>query len=189
MDKFKEIKERHGEWPQAVDLVETGINSSDLFNPELTNIALGLAENNPRKRAIIRIHANLAQEQHLMVNAILGDSYVQPHKHQEKEKAETFRILKGRAFVVFFDDEGKITNKIELNSEPDGRKIATVRPGKWHTFVPMSPETVVLEAKRQPEGGYKAETDKTMAPWAPNPGDLEAEQDYLANLKASLDNA
>lgn len=188
MDKLQEIHSKYGDWPQAVDLVETGIDSSNLFDPELTNIALGLAENNPRKRAIIRIHTNLAREQHLMINAILGESYVQPHKHTEKEKTETFRILKGSAFVVFFDDEGQITNKIELNAEPDGRKIATVRPDKWHTFVPMSPETVILEAKRQPTGGYKADTDKTMAPWAPNPGDLVAEQTYLAKLKASIDN-
>lgn len=119
----------------------------------------------------------------------MGESYVQPHKHEEKEKTETFRIVKGRAYLVIFDDSGEITNKIELDSSPDGRKIATVRPGKWHTFVPMSSETVVLEAKRQPAGGYKAETDKTMPNWAPKPEDFQASEAYLAKLKASLDNA
>lgn len=189
MDKLKEINQKHGFWPQAVGLEETGVGSSDLFNPELMQIALGLAENNPRKRAIVRIHSSLAQEQHIMVNAILGESYVQPHKHEEKEKTETFRIVKGRGYLVIFDDTGEITNKIELDSSPDGRKIATVRPGKWHTFVPMSSETVVLEAKRQPVGGYKAETDKTIPDWAPNPEDLQACKAYLSKLKASLDNS
>ncbi len=187
MDKLHQIHEKYGNWPEAIDVEETGMGDNDLFNPELVQMALDLAENNPRKRAIIRIHADLSHEQHLMINAILGESYVQPHKHEEKEKTETFRIVKGRAFVVFFDDEGNITKKIEISDDPDGRKVVTVRPGTWHTFVAMSPETVVLEAKRQPAGGYNPKTDKTGAPWAPNPEDREATQGYLAKLKASID--
>ena len=186
MDKLDNIYLKHGQWPQAVDISETGISSEDLFNPELVSTALDLAKKNSRQRAIIRIHQDLADENHLMVNAILGDSYVQPHKHEEKEKTESFRILKGRAFVVFFDDEGKIEKKIEMSAEPDGRKVVVVRPDKWHTVVPVGEVTLLLEAKRQPEGGYNPDTDKTMAPWAPNESDTEAGQKYLQDLVANL---
>ncbi len=187
MDKLDSIHQAHGEWPQAVSLSETGISSNDLFNSDLTQIALNLAEKNPRKRAIVRIHEKLSDENHLMINAILGESYVQPHKHDELEKTEIFRIIKGKALVVFFDEEGRVEDKIEMDSDPDGRKIVTVRPGKWHTVIPMSDETVLLEAKKQPAGGYNPETDKEMAPWAPDQKDIEFGLKYIMKLKGELD--
>lgn len=189
MDKLDNIHAEHGKWPQAVGITETGISSEDLFNPELIGTALDLAKKNSRQRAIIRIHQDLTDENHLMVNAILGESYVPPHKHEEKEKTESFRILKGKAFVVFFDDDGKVEKKIEMNAEPDGRKVVVVRPDKWHTVVPVGEATLLLEAKRQPPGGYNPVTDKTMAPWAPDQSDIEAGQKYLQSLVASIDKA
>lgn len=182
MDKLDNIHETYGGWPQAVNLSETGITSYDLFNPELINIALSLAEKNPRQRAIVRLHERLSDENHLMINAILGESYVQPHKHEEPEKTETFRIVKGKALIVFFNDGGNVEDKIEISDEADSRKIVTVRPGKWHTVIPMSDETVLLEAKRQPAGGYNPETDKTMAPWAPDQKDPGAGLKYLMDI-------
>jgi cupin fold WbuC family metalloprotein len=187
MDKLDNIYSKHGEWPQAVDIAETGISPEDLFNPELVSTALDLAKKNPRQRAIIRIHQDLSDENHLMINAILGDSYVQPHKHEEKEKTESFRILKGKAYVVFFDDDGKVEKKIEMSDTPDGRKIVVVRPDKWHTVVPVGEATLLLEAKRQPVGGYNPVTDKTMAPWAPDASNIESGQKYLQDLVASID--
>lgn len=187
MDRLDDIHEKYKGWPQAVNVPETGISSDDLFNPELTSIALRLAEMNPRQRAIIRVHESLSDENHLMINAILGESYVAPHKHDELEKTETFRIIKGKALVVFFDDEGKVKDKIEMDSDPDGRKIVTVRPGSWHTVIPMSEETVLLEAKRQPLGGYNPETDKNMASWAPDQKDTELGLKYIMGLKSELD--
>lgn len=187
MDKLDSIHQTHREWPQAISLSEAEISADDLFNPELTKIALDLAEKNPRQRAIIRIHENLSDENHLMINAILGESYVPPHKHNEKEKTEFFRIIKGKAYVVFFDDEGTIENKIQMNDTPDGRKVVVVRSGKWHTVIPMSEETVMLEAKRQPAGGYSSKTDKEMAPWAPDQKDFKAGNEYLMNLVSVID--
>lgn len=186
MDKFAEIHQKYGEWPQAVDLKDVDGDPGNLFDQKLVNIALELAQKSPRKRTIIRIHDSLSDEQHLMINAILGESYVRPHKHSEPEKTETFRILKGQAFVVFFDENGNVENKIELNENPDGRKIATVRSEKWHTVIPVSSETVLLEAKRQPRGGYNKETDKDFAPWAPAEGNLPEASKYLKQLILSL---
>lgn len=166
---------------ESINIADTGISSNDLFNPELTKIALDLAKGSPRKRGIIRIHRELSDEKHLMMNAILGESYVPPHKHEGEGRTEIFRIVKGRAFIVLFDENGKVEDKIEMSDAPDGRKVVAVRSGRWHTYVPMSDETVILEAKRQPAGGYDSKMDKTMAPWAP-PDGSEAGQKYLHNL-------
>ncbi len=187
MDRLDDIHEKYKGWPGAIGISETGISSNDLFNPELTSMALRLAEMNPRQRAIIRVHESLSDENHLMINAILGESYVAPHKHDELEKTETFRIIKGKAFVVFFEDDGKVKDKIEMDSDPDGRRIVTVRPGIWHTVIPMSEETVLLEAKRQPSYGYNPDTDKTMAPWAPDQKNNKLGLKYIMSLKSELD--
>lgn len=186
MDKFTEIHQKYGEWPQAIDLKDSGGSYNDLFDSKTIEVALELADKNPRKREIVRIHNSLADEQHLMINAILGESYVRPHRHTEPEKSETFRILKGQAFVVFFDEEGNVKNKIKLDEIPDGRKIVTVRPGKWHTVVPMSNETVLLEAKRQPNGGYDQKSDKEFAPWAPAEENQAEAVKYLEHITSNL---
>ncbi len=187
MDKLDNIYKSHGEWPQAIKLSETEISADDLYNPELTKIALDLAEKNPRQRAIIQVHEKLSDENHLMINAILGESYVPPHKHEEKEKTEIFRIVKGKAYVVFFDDQGNVEKKIEMNSDPDGRKVVVVRSDKWHTVIPTNGDAVVLEAKRQPVSGYNSETDKTMAPWAPKVEETEKTMTYIKDILASID--
>lgn len=189
MDRIHKIYEAHGEWPQAIDLAESGYSANDLFNQDLINLTLNLARENPRKRAIIRVHQKAADERHLLVNAILGESYVQPHKHAAKEKTETFRIIKGEAYVLLFDDLGEVKNAIKLSDTPDGRKLATIRLSAWHSLVPLSEETVVLEASREADSGYDPATDKTFARWAPEQKDAQAGLRYLHGILANLDTA
>lgn len=139
--------------------------SEDYFDPEIISLVLEKARKNDRGRFNFRIHENDDSRQHLFINAIVANSYVRPHMHNEINKTEMFRILEGEAYIVFFNDAGDITNKIKLSSKVDGRKTARIRSGQIHTVV-CEEDVVLLESKKQPSG-YRKDDDKSFVLWAP----------------------
>lgn len=183
-DKLTKIHKKYEKWPIAIEVVDTELGE-DLFNPELADIALELAERNGRDRAIVKIHGNEKEELHLMIIAIKENSYIAPHRHVEEEKRENFRILRGQGAVVFFGEDGEIEKQVVIGDGADERKVVLVRPKKWHTFVPLVEGTVILESKKMPSGGYKKETDKEFPKWAPKEGEEESKE-YWNNLKLKI---
>ncbi|HLD89501.1 MAG TPA: WbuC family cupin fold metalloprotein, partial [Patescibacteria group bacterium] len=96
LDSIK--KDFDGSIPSAVDLDKyIKSHKGDYLSKDLANLALGIAKVSERGRFIFRIHDSLKAEQHLMINAISTENYVRPHKHNELEKTESFRLLKGKA--------------------------------------------------------------------------------------------
>jgi cupin fold WbuC family metalloprotein len=117
-----------------------------------------------------------------MINAVLSDSYLRPHKHENPDKLEIFSILKGVAAILIFDDSGKIIECVKL--EENGKtKIVETPPRTWHTFVVLSPEAVLYEII---EGKYNANTNKKFASWAPDEENLEEAKKYLNKLKIEI---
>src|SRR3989339_1744874 len=177
LDSIK--KDFDGSIPSAVDLDKyIKSHKGDYLSKDLANLALGIAKVSERGRFIFRIHDSLKAEQHLMINAISTENYVRPHKHNELEKTESFRLLKGKASVVMFDDDGKVNKVVKLSEV--GKNIVTIRPNIWHTIISDEP-FVILESKRQAKGGYIAETDKEFASWAPEENTDDGKE-YFQNL-------
>jgi len=150
----------------------------DYMDPQLASLALDMARQSSRGRFIFRIHDSLSSELHLMINAVTKGNYVAPHRHEERVKTETFRILEGSAWVVFFGEGGSLKRTVMISEQ--GRKTVAIRPNQWHTIV-SDQDFVFLESKRHPEGGYNPETDKEFAEWAPKEGDSKSAE-YLNNL-------
>ncbi|MBW2982187.1 WbuC family cupin fold metalloprotein [Candidatus Woesearchaeota archaeon] len=143
------------------------------INNELINQVLEKAENSPRKRAV---HCFSKPEDKIqrMINAGLKDTYVRPHKHENPDKLEIFLILKGKAAVLIFDDDGKITDSVILD---ENNQIVEIPSKKWHSFIILSEKAALYEIIGGP---YDPETHKRFAPWAPEE-DTEESIIYLQN--------
>ena len=112
-----------------------------------------------------------------LLNVLQPGSYIQPHRHAAPPKSESFVVLQGEAGFFCFDEDGRLTLGVRVG--PEARVLAVdVRPGVWHTFLALRPDTVVFEGKNGP---YDPHTDKTFAPWAPAEADPQA-PDYMHAL-------
>lgn len=147
-----------------------------------------LLENTTRKAKIAHrlrmnhnFHSDLTDPINRMLNALEPDTYIQPHKHENPDKREVFIVLKGSFVVFFFDDEGNITQQVELSNK-SGTYGVDIPPGVWHTLICLESESVAYEIK---DGPYIKPSDKNFASWAPKEGDDNCSE-YLKYLKSKI---
>lgn len=128
---------------------------------QLLDSVLNIAETSPRKRMNHNFHPTLDAKYQRMLNCLMPDTYLRPHRHNNPEKSESFIILKGKLLVLEFNDTGEIIDYIilEYGSKNYGVDIL---PNTWHSIIALTP-CVVFEAK---EGPYSQLNDKDFAPWA-----------------------
>ncbi len=138
------------------------------------------AKSSERKRKNFNYHPTFSDPINRMLNAVEPGSYIQPHKHENRDKREVFILIKGKMVVVFFDDEGKIIDHIILdNQENFGVEIP---PSVWHTLISLESGTVVYEVK---DGPYSPDDDKNFATWAPKEGKTDCKI-YLDKILVDL---
>jgi cupin fold WbuC family metalloprotein len=152
-----------------------------VFTLDSAKIERGLmaAEASPRRRIIMQLHRSDTEGVQRMLNFMLRGSYARPHCHSASENIETVVAVKGAVGFVIFEPTGEVRSAHRLEAGDPGSCLVDIERGVWHTLVPLSAETVVLEIKRGP---YCAETDKTFAPWSPEEGSPEA-NGYLRRLE------
>jgi cupin fold WbuC family metalloprotein len=138
------------------------------------------AEASPRRRMNHNFHATLQDNPHRFLNVLLRGTYIQPHRHIDPPKAETFLVLEGEAEVLIFSDDGEVTARHVLGRHSDEGTLwgVDLMPGVWHTVVPLTPRVVCFEVK---PGPWDPASDKDFAPWAPREGDAGVTA-YLASL-------
>lgn len=130
------------------------------------------AVSSPRLRANENIHASLDDPVQRFVNAMEPGTYVRPHRHRQEGRWELFVIITGSVAVLSFDEDGLVTERIEMNPE-SGAIAVEVPQGRWHTVVCLAPGTLLLEVK---PGPYIQPTDKDFADWAPTEGRPDSER-------------
>ncbi len=82
-----------------------------------------------------------------MLNAIEPGSPLPIHRH--RTTSETTTCLRGRLVMLFYDDDKRCTEQIELS--PNGDVVALNIPkGQWHTVKVLESGTVILESKDGP---------------------------------------
>jgi glucose-6-phosphate isomerase len=128
-------------------------------------------------RARICLHRNLDEQIQEMVIAFLRDSYVRPHRHVGTR--ESFHIIEGLLSVVFFDDEGNVTRRLNMGPVGSGRPfLYRLSADLWHTVLPESDEVVIHETTLGP-----FRRDRTEYPaWAPEDGDPSGITQFAARL-------
>ena len=129
------------------------------------------AASRDRKRINHNFHDSENDIVQRMCNALQLGTYVQPHRHLSPAKPEFFLVLQGRAYILLFDDHGKVLERVELDAHGPVR-AAEIPQGAWHTIGALSGDTVVFEVK---PGPYLPTSDKDFAPWAPREGEPEAQ--------------
>jgi cupin fold WbuC family metalloprotein len=150
-----------------------------VIDDALIERALAASRASPRGRVILPFHQSHDEVCHRMLNAVQPGSYVRPHRHVTPPKPESVVVLRGAIRFVTFSDEGQVRKRFtcQFGRGPIG---VDVRPGVFHTFFALEPDTVVFEAK---PGPYDATSDKEFAPWAPAEGSPDAAQ-YLERLSS-----
>ena len=132
---------------------------------QLTDQALNI----PRLRKNHNLHPLLNDPVQRLLNAMEPDTYVRPHRHPQEDKWELFVIVQGKAIVLMFDDDGRMTSRINLDN--NGPIYAIEIPtNTWHTVASLKTGTVLFEVKRGP---YMQLADKDFASWAPGEGDSD----------------
>lgn len=131
-----------------------------------------------RRRMNYNFHRSESDTVQRMLNALEPGTYIRPHRHADPGKNEVFLILRGKALVIEFDDDGTLADAIVLDASA-GIFGAEIPPARFHTILSIESGTVVYELK---EGPYLPLTVKYFAPWAPGEGSTES-ADYLENLR------
>ncbi len=123
------------------------------------------ASASPRLRMNHNFHPGLDDIYQRMLNCLIPGTYLRPHRHTLPEKSESILILKGSVLAIEFENDGKISDFLELNSELGNYGI-DILPGIYHTLIPIT-ETIIFEAK---QGPYSPLNEMDFAPWAPPEG-------------------
>lgn len=127
------------------------------------------AKSSERGRINLNYHDELSDRLQRLLNAMEPGTYVQPHKHENPDKRELFIILRGKALVITFKEDGVIDEHILLNSSSEDYGVE-ILARTWHTVIVLQNNTVLFEVK---DGPYEQVSDKNFATWAPKEGEAD----------------
>lgn len=104
------------------------------------------AKQSPRLRMNLNLHDSLDSKAQRLLNALIPGTVIPIHRH--RHTAETYAILRGRMFVVFYDSMGGAVERILLDSR-SGHYGVHIPKGQWHAVEVIEP-SVILEVKDGP---------------------------------------
>ena len=125
------------------------------------------AKESPRKRAHYNLHSSLEDPIQRLCIAIEPETYFRPNRHSDPATSEVFLLLRGSAVLLFFNDEGRVTEKVTLSA---GGPVSAVEiPAEtWHAMASLKSGTVFFEVK---QGPYNPPKGRNVAEWAPAEGE------------------
>lgn len=153
-----------------------------IINEQLLDETTARAKQSPRLRMNYNFHEELDDPVNRLLNAMEPGTYIRPHRHLNPAKDEIFLLLRGKAMLFLFDEEGNITEKLLLDPKA-GSYGAEIEPGIWHCLLVLESGTVVYEVKPGPFAPLHPEN---MAPWSPEPNDEKGIDAYLTYLTSRL---
>lgn len=116
---------------------------------ELLDELTAQAKASPRLRMNRDLRNSAEDGSQRMLNAIEPGSPLPIHRH--RFSSETVVCLRGHLCELFYDEEGRQTDSIDLM--PSGPVVALNIPiGQWHTVKVLESGTVILECK---DGAYE----------------------------------
>lgn len=136
------------------------------------------ALNNPLKRIRLCLHKDIQEPLHEMIIVVCKDVYIRPHKHIGK--TESFHIIEGSFFLIIFDDNGGIIEKILMGEDNKRKKfLCRLEKNSWHMLIPTSDFVVFHETTNGP---YTGKEDSIFAPWAPEEGGSTAIENFVGKI-------
>ena len=87
-----------------------------LIDDTLLDAVCAEAAASPRRRKNRNFHPRDDHPGHRLLNALMADSYIPPHRHLDPNKDETYVVLRGMIGLVIFDDSGNVTRTAKIGA-------------------------------------------------------------------------
>lgn len=120
-----------------------------VFDKQLLDDLTAQAKASPRLRMNLDLRNSAEDSSQRMLNAIEPGSPLPIHRHTKS--SETVVCLRGHLQEIFYDDNKKITEVIDLAPGTDCAAL-NIPIGQWHTVEVLQSGTVILEMK---DGAYE----------------------------------
>lgn len=117
-----------------------------IINDELLDKVTAQAETSPRRRMNFNLHESLDAKAQRLINVLLPGTILPIHRH--RHTAETYALLRGKMFVVFYDDMGAQIERYLLDPTI-GNYGVQIPKGQWHSVEVIEP-SAILEVKDGP---------------------------------------
>ncbi len=117
-----------------------------IINDELLDKVTAEVEASPRLRMNYNLHERLDAKAQRLINVLLPGTPLPIHRHKHTD--ETYVILRGKMFVVFYDDLGAQVERYLLDPK-QGNYGVQIPKGQWHTVEVIEP-SAILEVKDGP---------------------------------------
>lgn len=117
-----------------------------IINDELLNRVAVEAEESPRQRMNFNLHDSLDAKAQRLINVLLPGTVLPIHRH--RHTAETYVLLRGKMFVVFYNDIGSQIERYLLDPEM-GNYGVQIPAGQWHGIEIIEP-SAIFEVKDGP---------------------------------------
>ena len=120
-----------------------------LFGAHDWGALLQQAKKNNISRARVCTHMDNRSAVQEMLIAFMKDSYVRPHRHLGK--SESFCVIEGELSVIFFDENGKETDRVALSASDPGKPFYfRGERENWHTVLIESEYAFIHETTTGP---------------------------------------
>lgn len=126
-----------------------------LLDNELLDELTVKAEGSPRLRMNYNLHDSLDAKAQRLINVLLPGTILPIHRH--RHTAETYIILRGKMYVVFYNDVGAQIERFLLDPTI-GNYGVQIPAGQWHGIEVMQP-SAIFEVK---DGPYTPLTPEDM---------------------------
>lgn len=117
-----------------------------IINDTLLNKITEEAKESRRLRMNYNIHESLDAKVQRLLNVLIPGTVLPIHRHRHTD--ETYILLKGKMFVVFYDDLGGQTERYLLDPSI-GNYGVNIPKGQWHGIEVIKPSTI-FEVKEGP---------------------------------------
>lgn len=117
-----------------------------ILDDELLDKIASEAQSSPRLRMNMDLRNSSEDKSQRMLNVLLPGTVVPIHRH--RETSETTMIVRGKLFIVFYDNLGAQTEHYLLDPSK-GNYGVQIPCGQWHTVEVIEPSTI-FEVKDGP---------------------------------------
>ncbi|MBD5355774.1 MAG: WbuC family cupin fold metalloprotein [Bacteroides sp.] len=117
-----------------------------IINNELLDEVTIKAEGSPRLRMNFNLHNSLDAKAQRLINVLLPGTALPIHRHIHT--AETYILLRGKMFVVFYNDLGAQIERYLLDPAI-GNYGVQIPAGQWHGIEVIEP-SAIFEVKDGP---------------------------------------
>lgn len=117
-----------------------------ILDDKLLDKVTAEAKASPRLRMNYNLHESLDAKAQRLINVLLPGTILPIHRH--RHTAETYVLLRGKMFVVFYDEMGSQIERYLLDPTI-GNYGVQIPKGQWHTVEVIEP-SAILEVKDGP---------------------------------------